>query len=293
MVSILNNTNMESAKEASTAILFNIAGICCYAFGMNCFLIPNQIIPGGASGIAVLLNHVTGWSMGAFVFLFNIPLLLLILVKKMYPLAFLLKTLASTAFLAVITDALAVSNITYQNDLLLAAVFGGCLMGTGLALVHMGGSNTGGISLLGAILRGLSDRFPVGVLVSLLNIVVVFASSIMYRNMESLLYALFTAYLSGAVMDRICSSLSTKELLIVISECTDKVRQEFLNRRKGITILKGEGGYSSSMQRVIICAADKKDCFVMQHKIKQIDQKALIIITSTNKVEGKGFEHLI
>ena len=172
-------------------------------------------------------------------------------------------------------------------------MFGGALMGVGLALVHLGSSNTGGISLLGLIIQKIKPQFNVGTLMSALNIIVVLASGIVYKNIESLLYAILMVYISGIFMDRILNNASAKNLILVISQCTDKVRAVFLDAQKGVTILKGEGGYTSETQRVILGAATKADCEKIQKSIKAVDSGALIIILPASKVVGKGFEHLI
>ncbi len=274
-------------------VLLNIMGTFSYAVGINCFAAPHNIAPGGASGIAILINYVFKFPIGTFVLVFNIPLLIWILIKKYFSKSFVLKTLATTSLLSFITDYIVVYIPVYRGDALLASMFGGALMGIGLALVHLGASNTGGISLLGVIVQKIKPKFPVGGLIASLNIAVVIASGFIYKNIESLLYAVVTVYISGLFMDKMLEQASKKNLMFIMSECTDIVRKALVDAHKSITILKGEGGYSSKMQRVLICAATKDDCVQIEKMIKSLDDKALIIITETKKVEGKGFKHMI
>ena len=227
-----------------------------------------------------------------FVFVFNIPLLLIIVVKKYFPRSFVFRTLASTALLSIVTDLVIVRIPVYKGNPLLAAMFCGAMMGIGLALVHMGQSNTGGISLLGLIMQKCNPQFPVGAWISGLNIAVVLASAMVYRNIESLLYAVVTVYISGMFMDHMLENADAKNLMIVVAESTDKVRQIFLDRKIGVTVLKGEGGYSSEVQRVVMCVSEKKECELLQKRIHKVDDKALVIITEAEKVAGKGFKHL-
>lgn len=280
-------------KSLVYAVLLNIAGVFMYAVGINCFAAPHKIAPGGASGIAILVNYLVGFPIGLFVFIFNIPLLFIIVIKKYFPWTFVLKTLVTSALLSVMTDYMVVIIPGYKGNPLLAAMFGGAMMGVGLALVHMGSSNTGGVSLMGLIIRKLKPQFKVGTLVSILNIVIVLMSGIVYRNIDSLLYAVVTVYISGAFMNNILQNVSTKCLMIVIAESTDKVRQVFLNKRTGVTVLKGEGGYSSEIQRVVLCAADRQECELLQKEVEKVDKQALIIVTETSKIVGKGFKHLM
>lgn len=281
------------AKDWAYAVLLNLVGVFMYAVGINCFAVPHKIAPGGASGIAILVNYISGFPIGFFVFIFNIPLLLIIVIKKYFQWVFIVKTLVTSALLSVMTDYVAVMIPGYKGNALLAAMFGGAMMGVGLALVHMGSSNTGGVSLMGLIIQKLKPQFKVGTLVSILNIVIVLMSGIVYRNIDSLLYAVVTVYISGVFMNNLLQNVSTKCLMIVIAESTDKVRQVFLNKRKGVTVLKGEGGYSSETQRVVLCAADRNECQLLQKEVEEVDSQALIIITETSKVVGKGFKHLM
>lgn len=273
-------------------ILYNLIGVLLYAVGINSFATPHQIAPGGASGIAILVNYLTGCPIGLFVFLFNIPLLVLIIWKKYYDKNFVLRTLASTALLSVVTDFVVVHLQVYHGNPLLAAMFCGAMMGAGLALVHMGNSNTGGISLLGLILQKCNPQFPVGKWISGLNIAVVIASGFVYKNIDSLLYAVVAVYISGLFMDQILEGAEAKNLMIIVAKSTDKVRQVFLNRKVGVTVLKGEGGYSSEVQRVVLCVTEKKECEILQKKIRKEDPEALVIVSEAEKVIGKGFKHL-
>ncbi len=281
------------SKNIATSVLYNVLGCFIYAVGINCFNAPHKIAPGGASGIAILLNYLFGMPIGLFVFLFNIPLLLLILVKKYFDKSFVIKTLLSTLLLSVITDYIVVWIPVYKGNALLAAMFGGVLMGCGLGLVHLGKSNTGGISLLGLIVQKMRPQFQVGTMISALNFLVVIASVVVYKNIESFLYATVAVYISGVFMDKILQSVATKDMMIIMPGCTKKVREVFLKHKIAITIVNGEGGYSSERQRVILCAIDKGISDEMKQEIQSVDEEALIIITQATKVEGKGFHCVI
>ena len=285
---------MEKKKQIVCSVLLNAAGILIYAAGINSFASPNEIAPGGASGIAILVNHMTGCPIGLFVFLFNIPFLAVIVWKRYFPVSFVYSTLLSTAGLSAVTDIMSAFHFpVYEGNPLLAAMFSGAMLGAGLALVHLGRSNTGGISLAGLILQKCSPQFQVGSVISLLNFSVVIASVFVYRNIDSLLYAVVTVYISGIFMDKILEGAETKSLLIVIAQSTDKVRQIFLDERAGVTVLKGEGGYSSERQRVVMCVAGKRESEKLQEKIRRADDDALVIVTEAQHVSGKNFTRLM
>lgn len=285
---------MEKIKCIACSILLNAAGILIYAVGISSFASPNEIAPGGASGIAILINYMTGCPIGLFVFLFNIPFLLVIVWKRYFSFVFVCSTLLSTAGLSVITDMMSALHFPiYDGNPLLASMFSGAMLGTGLALVHLGRSNTGGISLAGLILQKCSPQFQVGKVISALNFVVVIASVFVYRNIDSLLYAVITVYISGVFMDRILADAEAKSLLIVIAQSTDKVRQVFLDEGEGVTVLKGEGGYSNRRQRVVMCVTGKRESGKLQEKIRNADDNALVIVMEVQHVTGKQFARII
>ena len=115
--------NWKTEKETIIrCVLLNLAGVFIYAVGINSFAAPHKIAPGGASGIAILINYLTGCPIGLFVFVFNIPLLLIIVVKKYFPRSFVFRTLASTALLSIVTDLVIVRIPVYKGNPLLAAV---------------------------------------------------------------------------------------------------------------------------------------------------------------------------
>lgn len=284
---------MEEKKGTAIAILLNLFGVVLYTVGLKCFAVPHKIAPGGASGIAILLNYLTGFPIGLFCSLFSIPLLLFILWKGYFSKSFIKKATGSILLLSIVMDGLTPVLPAYQGDALLASLFAGAFMGSGLACVYLGKSDTGGITLIGLIIQKKFPQFRVGSMISLLNMLIVLCSGLVFRNMESILYAIVTVYISGIFMDKLVDNANAKDLLIVMSECTDKVRLVFLKEKKGITILKGEGGYTSETQRVIMGAADKNDCARIQKEIKSVDPNALIIIAEASKVMGKNFGHMI
>lgn len=280
-------------KQIAKNILLNIAGCLAYAIGINCFAAPHNIAPGGASGIAILVNYTFGVPIGFFVFIFNIPLLLYIILKKYFPGTFVIKVLISTLLLSVLTDLFVVRLPVYEGDALLASMFAGALMGSGLALVHLGASNTGGISLLGLIVQKIWPTFQVGTLISFLNLVIVLASGIIFRNIETVLYAILVVYISGLVMDKVLESAFMNHLLLIISDSTEKIKELLIENRIGVTILKGEGGYSHTDKKVMLCVTTRHAFSHLQKHIWDIDKKALTVVLDSSKISGKGFRSIL
>lgn len=280
-------------QKWSRIVGLNVIGIFLYMVGIKCFAAPAKIAPGGASGIAILVNYVTGFPIGVFCTLFNFPILAVALYKKIFSPLFAVKSAGSIVLLSVMTDIIAPRIPHYQGNPLLAALFAGGFMGIGLALVYLVTSDTGGITMVGLIIKKHIPHLHVGTLVSAIIILVVLVSGIVYRNAESILYAVVTVYVSGLFMDRIVNSANVEKLMIVMGECTDRVRSIFLEEHSGITIVRGEGGYSGQTQRVIMGAVKKTDCDRIQRRIQLEDPGALIIVSEASSVIGKNFGHML
>lgn len=274
-------------------IMISIAGVFLYIIGLKAFAAPHKIAPGGAGGIGILINYMTGFPIGLFSFLFNIPLLFIIYICRIYDKRFLLNTTVCICLMSAAMDMVTVYLPVYLGDSLLAAVFAGAFMGTGLAFVHLGYANTGGISLLGVIILHGNPHFQAGSLIAGINMTIVLASGVVYKQIDSILYAAVTVCLSGLFMDKFLNGAAAKKLLFVMSDCTDRVRSALVDEHAGITIVKGEGGYSGMPQRIIIGAVDRRECGRIQKRIERIDPNALIIVTEADRVIGKRFGHVI
>ncbi|MEG1380636.1 MAG: YitT family protein [Ruthenibacterium sp.] len=280
-------------KQAVETVLLNVSGILLNTIGVLCFAVPHKIAPGGVSGIAILVNYVTGFPLGLFGILFNLPLLMFIVWKKLFPMKFVLRTGACILLISLSMDILKPILPVYQGNPLLAAMFAGAFMGVGLGLVYLSNSDTGGITLLGQMIRCANAALPIGALISGINFLVVLSSGPVYKNIESILYAIVTVYISGLFMDKLVDTVRSKNMFIVMSQCTDKVRCALVESHTSITILKGEGGYTSETQRVILGAAGKSECSAIQKQIEQVDPDALFIVADARKVSGKNFGHII
>nr|WP_307992846.1 YitT family protein [uncultured Niameybacter sp.] len=279
-------------KKIIKFLLLNIIGSVLYGIGIHSFTAPQHIAPGGASGIGILVNYVSGFPIGLFTFLFNIPLL--ILAYRYVTKKFFYNALFSITLFSFITDYIVVIFPIYTGDPLLACIFGGALMGVGLALVHMAESTTGGLTILGVILQKQFPQFEVGKLIFLLNLTVVAASALVFNNIESVLYAVIAIYISSMCMDSMICGLNNNKFVVIISDHNEEVKTYISDAtHKGFTILNGVGGYSDCDKQVIFCAIGKNEYAHVKKMIHQVDPNAFVIITDASEVIGNGFKSMI
>ena len=287
-----------SKKEAASFFLLNVVGSGAYAFGVQYFTAPHQIAPGGVVGFATIINFLWGLPIGVMTFLINVPLLLLS--WRYISRDFTIRTVISTACFSLLTDAVGagVSLIQpYESASplapLMAALFGGALMGLGNALVYFSKSTTGGTAIIGALLQKKFPQFSLGKLLMAANFTVVILAVVVYRNIDTALFAALAIFTSTIVMDKMVYGLNTNRLLFIISDRSAEIETGILERlHRGVTILKGEGGYRHSQKNIIFCVVSKSQFFRVRDLTMELDPRAFIVGCSAGDVLGNGFRHL-
>ena len=272
-------------------LLLNLAGNGLYAVGVHCFTQPHNIAPGGLTGVATILNYLVGLPIGLGTFAMNIPLLLLAwrhLGKR-----FVVGTTISIFLSSLMIDLVAAPLPQYQGDPLLAALFGGACMGTGLAFIDRSESTTGGTTIISYLIQKRHPQFPIGQLLMYSNLVVVILSVITFHTIESALYAALTIYISSAFMDKAIYGFETRSMLLVISDHNDTISQRILKElHRGTTLLDGKGGFQHVDKEILMCVVRRTEYYRAKRIIQEVDPKAFVIVSDTNDVMGKGFHNL-
>lgn len=269
-------------------IFFLIIGIVLYSFAASNLLNPNNLAPGGITGISVILNYYTGLPLGILIFLFNTPILIIGIkvfgLKEMAP-TFLTIAASSTAM-----DLLAPLG-AFVSDTMLAAVYGGILYATGLGIILRCGSTTGGSDVIVKLLKLKLPYMETGKLFLLLDAIVVTLSAIAFKNTTVALYAGLTIYISSIVLDKILYGTDGAKLLYIISDQSEDIARDFLHELNvGITYLNAIGAYRNDEKRVIMCVMKKTILPKAREIVKKYDSNAFMIIGSANEILGEGFK---
>lgn len=272
-------------KDYSTIIL----GTACYALGIHMFTSPNNIAPGGVTGISTLIHYLFNFPIGLTVNLINIPLL--ILAYKFLGKNFVIKTLVSTVLFSIFVDFLYARIPVYSGDVLLAAIFGGLLLGTGLAIVFMRDGSTGGTDITNRILQKKKPHLKLARLVLISDAIVIILAGFVYKNIENVLYALILISVSTKVLDMVLYGLDSGKMVMIISDKTLDIAKkisETLNR--GGTIIHGRGVYTNENKDILMCAVRKNQFYKMKKTVYTIDPSAFVIVTDAGEVLGQGFK---
>ena len=199
--------------------LFFLAGSFIFAISVNTFTAPNNIAPGGLTGIATMLNYIWGIPIGTVTLLMNIPIFLWGFFEVGY--RFILKTIVATAVSSVMIDLTVNILPRYQGDMLLTTVFGGFFSGLGLALIFVRGGTTGGTDLIANLISLRVRHLSLGRLILIVDMIIVVASAFVYGSYESPLYATIVIYITSKVIDVVLygADIGNGKILFIVSRC--------------------------------------------------------------------------
>lgn len=274
-------------REIKNFLRMSLGGVL-YGMGISLFLDPNSLAPGGAVGISIILNRILGMDTGTLYLLINIPILLLGL-KKLGR-RFIGKTLYVVVINSLVTNGFShVEAVTREP--LLAAVAGSMLLGAGMGIVFRSGATTGGMDIIVKLLRKKYKHIKTGSLFLMMDMLVVIASGIVFRNFNTAMYALITVVLTGKFIDFILYGGDEAKLIFVVSEQSGFITQRIIQGVKtGLTLLKGKGAYSNKEKDIIMCVVKKQAAPKVMEIVKEEDEKAFIIVSSATETFGEGYK---
>lgn len=286
----INSRRVYSVKTLILDYIIIIFGAMIYATSVVIFTSPNNIAPGGLTGISTMLNFLFSFPIGITIFVLNIPLFIWGAIEN--GIAFLTKTITGTALVSIFIDVFALFLPSYSGDTMLASIFGGILNGVGLGLVFYRGGSTGGFDI---IALNLNKRFPhisTGNIILLADVTVLISAFFVYNSIESVLYAAIAIFISIRVIDMISygTSRGNGKLMFIITNNYEEVSMVIMNDiERGVTLLDGEGAYSGEKKRVVMCAVRPQQVFRITKGVKAIDENAFIIVTTAGSISGRGF----
>ena len=275
-------------NEVKNLILIAVAALI-YAVGISLFLDPNQLAPGGVTGIAVILNRLVNVETGTLYFLLNVPIVILGIWK--FGLRFIAKTAYAIVMVSALTNLLApVGALT--DDLLIAGAVGGVLTALGIGLIFKAGATTGGTDIIIKILRLKYRHLKTGFLFLCSDIIIVTISAIVFRNVEVAFYALLTVVISGKALDYVLYGGDEAKMLFIMTTKPDAIGKRLMEELEvGVTYLHGQGGWTKEEREVVFSAVPNRLGAEVQDIVKQEDPAAFMVVTSANEIFGEGYKN--
>lgn len=268
------------------------AGSLFYAAGFQIFLYRNDIITGGVTGIAMIINLISHLPVGILVIIMNIPLF--IMARMSFGRRSTIASLICMTVSSLMIDAIALYSIDLGNvDMMVSSIYGGLLMGIGLGVVYLTGATTGGVDIMAKFLRSKWQHINLGTIILILDIVVIVVFAISFKKVESALYALIAMFINATVVDVVLYGLKSSKACYIISEKSDTIKQRLLDELdRGVTVLLGEGGYTGERKDILLCTINKRQISQVRSIIKQEDSAAFVMVSDVRDVFGDGFEDI-
>lgn len=274
-------------------IIYILIGTFITALALNIFFVPNNISSGGASGLAIILNYLFDFPVGVTVFLLNLPLFIVSIIKIGFKFTF--KALVGTAFLSIFIDITStVSNyeiFNIQSDYILSSIFGGLFMGVGLSIVFKGKASTGGSELLAQIVYKYRPITSTSQLMLIIDSLVVISAAIVFKSLSSGLYSIIAIFVSKKAIDVVFEGVNYTKIINIITKNPGKISNRIMKEiERGVTTIDCIGEYTKSEYTKIECVATITQIYKIKAIVQKEDEGAFMYITPSSEVLGYGFK---
>ena len=278
----------ELVKDLLHRLLLIVAGSVVYAVAISLLLDPNRLAPGGVSGVAIIISHYIPIPTGTLILAINIPLMIWGAVKL--GLGTMLSTIFTTFFSSWLVN-LAAKLPVLTNQPLLAAAFGGACLGMGMAFIFKAGSTTGGSDIVVRIIHQRLPHFKTGTLFLMTDAAVVAASAVVFKDIDTGLYAAVAVIISSMIFNRTLYGGDSAKLIYVISDRHEAITKRVLTELDvGVTYLEGEGAYTHSPKKVVVCAMKNQIYPKVRQLVREEDPDAFLIVGQASEIFGEGFK---
>ncbi len=281
----------KNLKKFAIDILIYIIGAFVYSSAITIFITPNQISPGGITGVATAISFVIKVPSGILFFIINLPILLLGFLK--FGGVFIFKTAAASSIVSIsltITDFLLPQ---FTEDRLLAALFGGIMMGAGMSIIIIRGATTGGVDIVAKLINRKYRHLTVGRIILLIDVFVIFLAVAVYKNIDSALYSAITVYGTSFVLDRMLYGADKGKLAHIITSKETEICNAIANDLgRGTTVISAKGGYTGSDRTLLLCTIRVYEVSTLYTIIDKYDPDAFIVVAEVGEIIGEGFKPL-
>jgi len=277
-------------KSEFKNLLYVILGNFTLALGVVLFFLSNSITTGGTPGMALLIHHLSGLSMGTIIILINIPLLILALkyLGKLFVFRTVVSIIILSIFIDLFTQVLNISSIT--NDVLLASIFGGVLVGLGVGLILSGNSSAGGSTIIARIVASRTEIKP-GQVILFVDFIIILCSIYIFNDIDKALWSILSIYVTSKIIDVILSGnprakavhISTNKAFQISSLIYEQFGKEG-------TILKGDGFSQQKNREVIFVVVELRNLRKLRAIIQECDEDALMIVIEASEMLGRGYQ---
>ena len=279
-------------SETLRAYALIFLGCCVGALGYPLFMTPNNIAPGGLTGLATVLHYlIPSIPVGISSLVMNIPLFFI--GYRAMGRTFVQRSLVASVAFSLLIDLFTLAfPEPLTRDPLLSCVFGGVLLGAGLGLVFRGGATTGGTDMAARMVHHHFPLVTVGSTLFAIDCISVLLSGI-FIDVPTALYAFICIFVSDKVVDAVVMGLHREKACYVISQKQEELKTALMSTlERGVTLLEAQGGYSGEPRPVVLCVISSQEVARFKALVRAIDPSAFMFITEAHEVLGEGFQPL-
>ena len=266
-------------------------GCVAYAAGLILFLNPNDLAPGGVSGVSIMLNRFIPVEVGTLILLFNIPLLIIAFIK--FGAKFTAMTAFATALSSTIMDLMGAflpPDYAVTKDKLLAGIFGGALMAFGMGVIFRAGGTTGGSDILIRLLRRKFRHLKTSTIFLITDCIIVGVSALVFGNIEAALYAGIALAVNSTVLDYVLYGSNGARMIFIVTEHPDEINKVLTEKvNTGSTVIKGEGAYTGREKTILMVVAKKHRFPKIRDAVGAADPNSFMIVSSASEIFGNGY----
>ncbi len=270
-----------------------LAGAMIYALAVNAFTAPNNIAPGGVTGIATMLNYLFSTPIGLVTFIINVPIIIWAVLEIGYKLV--VKSIIAIVLNSLMIDLFAAFVPAYRGDPIIVAICAGVCEGVGLSLAFMRGGTTGGTDMISRLLTHRKPHFSMGKMMLVLVGTIVAVSAFVFNSLESALYACIVIFVSTSLIDAILygTDIGTGKLFFIMSPKVREMGDRIIDEMdRTVTYLDSHGGYTKEPGEVMLCAVRRFEVFQLKSIIQQFDKDAFMIVGDAGEIAGEGFKSM-
>ncbi len=269
--------------------LWYILGSVIYSSAVVILISPNEISPGGITGVATVLNYLFKFPTGITLFALNIPILFLGF--RGFGGKFIIHTTLVTGIISAVMTLFEELLPVIKLDRILAAVFGGCLLGIGISIIMLHGSTTGGIDIIAKLINRRFRHLTVGRIILILDGAVIILAVAAYGNLESALYSVVSMFVNSLVMDRILYGGDRGKVVYTVTNMQEEICSSISKElKRGVTVLDVKGGYTGNSQKMLMCSVRIYEVATLYSIIERYDPAAFIMVTDAGEIIGEGFK---
>ena len=262
-------------------------GCAIMAIGLHCFCIGNKIAPGGFSGLSTVLHYLFNVPVGMTSFALCVPFFIIMWKKNGFRAV--VSTIYGTAVLSLFIDALSLLPV-FTEDIFLASIFGGIILGLGLGIVFKFGGNTGGTDLIAVLIKDKNTNISIGTWLLIIDGIVVVTAGIAFRDFEIMLYSIITMYVTIKMVDVIVEGFNYAKAFYIFTEKPDEMKKRiYSDLSRGVTYIKAQGGYNEDNKNILLCVVMRSQVMGLKRIVQEVDKNSFVILTDVHEVLGEGF----